>query len=314
MSKEAIDRSTLTAFVVAILFGGLNGIGIRFMVQELPPFWSAVLRFAPACVLLFGLILIKRLPMPKGRGLTGAVIYGVVGFGMSFALANWGLQKALPGITQVILASVPLFTLLIAVGFRQETLNRQALAGAVVAISGIAVVFRGQIQTDLPWPYLTALLLSAICISFSNVYVKTFPVSHPITTSTVGMSAGTILLILLSLAFNERWGLPVQPVSWISMAYLVTLGTTLVPILFLFVLRRWKASAAAYGFVLMPFVTLSASALINRERLTLTLLAGAALVIAGTWYGALRPNGKRVPVEAPVPEPVMVRQPQPPGD
>lgn len=294
MKSESNDRLTLAAFAASILFGGFNSIGVHLMVQEISPFWGAVLRFAPASLLLFGLMMLRRTPLPKGRALTGAVIYGSVNFGIAYAFAYWGLQKAQPGMGQVLLATVPLLTLLTAVGFRQEKFNRRALLGSLVAIGGIAVVFAEEIQTNVPWPYLAALFISAVCFAFSAVYVKTVPKSDPIATNAVGMAAGAVILFLTSLLFGEPRAIPTRTSTWLALVYLTLLGSVAMFTLVLYVLKRWKASTNAYSFVLLPFVTLTGSALINHERLTLGELAGAVLVIAGTYYGALRTNGGRV--------------------
>ena len=69
MNATRKDQWPLVAFIFSVLLGGFNGIGVRYTVLELPPFWGATLRFAPAALLLFGLVLILKLPLPKGRGI-----------------------------------------------------------------------------------------------------------------------------------------------------------------------------------------------------------------------------------------------------
>ena len=59
------------------------------------------------------------------------------------------------------------------------------------------------------------------------------------------------------------------------------------------VLRYWAASRAAYGFVLIPFVTVVLSAWLDDERITASLAIGGLLVLAGVYVGALRPTVSR---------------------
>jgi drug/metabolite transporter (DMT)-like permease len=73
-------------------------------------------------------------------------------------------------------------------------------------------------------------------------------------------------------------------------------------VLYLVVLRYWAASRAAYGFVLIPFVTVALSAWLDDEPVDVGLLLGGLLVLAGVYAGALRPA--RVP-----PVPAAVRSP-----
>jgi drug/metabolite transporter (DMT)-like permease len=54
------------------------------------------------------------------------------------------------------------------------------------------------------------------------------------------------------------------------------------------VLRSWTASAASYQMVLIPLITVALSAWLQDERITWLFAAGSLLVIAGTYFGALR--------------------------
>jgi len=298
MKNDSIDRSTLTAFLAVIFIGGFNAIAMRFTLQELAPFWSAVIRFIPAILILFGIVWLKKLPLPAGRELSGAVVFGVLVFGLNFGLMYWGLLEVQPGMAQVIAASIPLVTMLIAVLFRQEVFSRRSLIGSLVALGGILLIFAEQIQTNVEWHHLLAIFGAVVCVSFASVFIKIFPQAHPVSNSAVGSVAGTIVLFLAVLIFKEPMVLPVKAATWGSLVFLIVLGSVAFPILMLFILGRWKASAANYAFVLIPIVTLTASAWINHERLTLPLLLGGLLVIAGTWFGALRAAPKPEPVAA----------------
>jgi len=47
-------------------------------------------------------------------------------------------------------------------------------------------------------------------------------------------------------------------------------------------------------FVLFPLVAMAVGSLIADEHVTLHALAGAVLVIAGVWFGALSPRARRL--------------------
>ena len=84
--------------------------------------------------------------------------------------------------------------------------------------------------------------------------------------------------------------LPHRPETWAAMAYLVVVGSVVVFLLYLVVLRYWTASRASYGFVLIPFVTLVLSAWLDNEPIGVGLVLGGLLVLAGVYVGALRPG------------------------
>jgi drug/metabolite transporter (DMT)-like permease len=233
-----------------------------------------------------------KLPLPRGRALLGAILFGALNFGGSYAFMYYGLEKVQPGMSMVILALVPLFTLIFAIAHRQETFRWRAMLGALVAVGGIALVFRQQLRTAVPFLSLLAVILGAVCIAEAGVIAKDFPRSHPITTNAIGMSVGAIILFLMSILWHENLVMPVRTATWIALIYLILFGTCAVFILILYILKRWPASTISYQFVLMPFVTLTASAWLTHETLNPILLVGAALVLMGVFIG-VRSSPKR---------------------
>jgi hypothetical protein len=67
------------------------------------------------------------------------------------------------------------------------------------------------------------------------------------------------------------------------------IGSVVVFLLYLIVLRYWAASRPSYGFVIIPFITLVLSAWLDNELVGLGLALGGLLVLAGVYVGALRP-------------------------
>ena len=113
------ERRTLVAFVALIVIGGVNAVGIRVGNAELAPFWGAALRFILAGAVFWVLVVARRVPLPRGRELLGPIAYGLLAFAASYAFVYFGLQEAHAGSAQVLLALVPLLTLLLAVAQRQ---------------------------------------------------------------------------------------------------------------------------------------------------------------------------------------------------
>jgi len=124
------------------VIGGANFVAVKFSNEELEPLFGAALRFGAATLLFFAIMRIRRLPMPYGKAALGAVIYGLLGFGLAYGLLYFALVELTAGTTSVIMASVPLITLLLAVLHRQERLSMRGVAGGLLAIAGIAVLPR----------------------------------------------------------------------------------------------------------------------------------------------------------------------------
>ena len=282
------ERVALAAFFSGAILAGGNGVGVRFSNRELEPFWGAGFRFGLAAALLLAVMAVLRLSIPRGEALAGAIVFGALNFGGAFALAYYALVRIHAGFGQLLLALVPLATLLLAVLQRQERLRVAALGGALVALAGIAIMSREALRGTVPLLSVLAAVGSALCFAQAAVVVRRFPPVHPVTLNAVGMAAGALLLVVASIIAGEQIELPDRTATWLAIAYLVVVGSALVFVLYLVVLRYWEASRAAYTFVVIPVVTLILSAWLDDEPIGVGLLLGGSLVLTGVYVGALR--------------------------
>lgn len=300
------DALTLGAFGVAVTLGGANFLAVRFSNRELPPFWGAGLRFLLAALLFVVIALALRLRWPRGRQLVLTALYGSLSFAISYALLYWALVRVTAGVAVVVLAIVPLVTLLLAVAQGLERLRARGAIGALLALAGIAWMAIGPQQVALPLGALAAMLAAATCIGQSIILGKRLSANHPAMTNAVGMMAGSALLLGLSAAAGESWTFPRHAEAFWAVTYLVTLGSVGLFVLVLLVVRRWTASATSYMFVLFPVVTMALGAWVADEPVTAQAVSGAALVVVGVWFGALSPGARRLaaPMPAQAPPPV----------
>jgi len=273
---------------------------VRFSNAELPPFWGAALRFLPASLLLLAATAAWRIPFPRGASLGGAAIYGALNFGLGYALTYYGLQDAPAGTGAVVLATVPLFTLVLVAIHGLERFRVRGLVGGVIALAGIAVVFREQLSASVPLLSLLAILGNALVAAESGVIAKGLPRMHPIATNAVGMLVGAVLVLALSFAAGEAHALPHTATTWAVVAYLAVVGSIGLFGLFLVMLRRWTASASSYALVVMPLVAVALGALLRGETITPIFVVGGVLVALGVYVGALSgasliPGSRAVP-------------------
>ena len=284
------ERVVFVAFIASALLAGGNAVAIRFSNRELDPLWGAGLRFSVAAVLLVAVMVALRLAIPRGRAALGALLYGSLSFGAAFALFYYALVELQAGFGQIVLALIPLATLLLAVLQGQERLRFTAVTGALIGLVGIVLMSRTSLPDTVPLVSLLAAVAGALCVAQAAVLVRRFPRVHPVTMNAVGMATGGVLLLLGSALAGESHPLPRGGETWAALVYLVVVGSVLVFVLYLFVLERWSASRTTYGFLIIPVVTVALSAWLDDEKVGLGLVLGGALVLAGVYIGAIRPT------------------------
>jgi drug/metabolite transporter (DMT)-like permease len=281
--------ATLGLFFLAVLLGGSNFLAVRLSNLDLPPFWGAGLRFALASVGFLGLVGVMRLPLPRGGPLLRTVGYGLLSIAAFYALMYWSLLTVTAGVATVVLALVPLATVLLAAAQRLEPFRFRSVLGGAVAVVGIAWLALEPGRVALPAGPLLALIGAVLCVSQSVILAKRLGNQHPAVTNAVAAAVGALALLLVSAAAGERWSLPQRPEAAWALAYLVTLGSVGLFLALLTVVQRWTASATSYVFVLFPLATMVLEALLLGEPITLAGAAGALLVMTGVWLGALAP-------------------------
>ncbi|HEX6207150.1 MAG TPA: EamA family transporter [Actinomycetota bacterium] len=286
------ERIALASFIAGSVLAGGNAVAVRFSNRELEPLWGAGLRFALAGLLGLGVMAAMRLAFPRGRALWWAMLYGTLNFAGSFSLAYYALLELHAGFGQTLLSLVPLATLLVAVAWRQERLRASGVVGSLVALAGVAVMSGASVQ-EVHLPSVLASVGAALCFAQAAVLVRWMPRVHPVTMNAVGMATGAVLLILGSLIAGEAIELPQRAATWWSIAYVVPIGSIVVFFLYLVVLRYWRASRAAYEFVIIPFFAVALSAWLDDEPIGWGLVLGGLLVLAGVYVGALRPGIER---------------------
>jgi drug/metabolite transporter (DMT)-like permease len=284
------DRLTLVALALFILFAAGAPVAIRFTYAELPPFWSGTARFSLGALVFWVLMLLRKIPMPRGRALVGAILFGALSVGGAFVLVSWGLVKTPASLASVLLALMPLLTIFFVYLHGLESVRWQGLIGSILAVVGIAVVFGGSTGAALSIPHVLAMIAAAAFFAEAGVVVKKFPRSHPYATNAIAMTVGVVILASASLISGERWVIPSQANTWIALGYLVVVVTVFAFLLYLYVLRRWTASGSSYAFVMSPLITVILATQLAGEQITSNFIVGAGLVLSGVIFGALLPS------------------------
>jgi drug/metabolite transporter (DMT)-like permease len=119
------ERRVLIAFLLFVIVGGGASVAIRISYAELAPFWAGTARFSLAALAFWALVFFRKIPLPKGRALLGAVIFGTLTVGLAFLLIGWGLVATPASLYQILMALVPLLTLFLSAFHGVEAISRR---------------------------------------------------------------------------------------------------------------------------------------------------------------------------------------------
>jgi drug/metabolite transporter (DMT)-like permease len=270
-----------------MVIGGSNFIAVSISNQELPPLFGATIRFSLATLLFFIIARVWGVAPAKGPSFRGAALYGLLSVGAFYGLIYYALLGLNAGTASAIIASVPLFTLAIAVLTGQEYLSANRVIGGILAIAGIVILSLGGFAGEFAWPHFIAAILGAFLLAASTVLAKAYPDVHPVNMNAIGGAAGALLLAAASLLMGEQWELPHKTATWIAVSWLSIIGSVGLFTLFLYVVKRWSASATAYAANGMPLVAAGLGVFVLNQPITLEFILGGTLVIIAVYIGAI---------------------------
>jgi drug/metabolite transporter (DMT)-like permease len=262
---------------------------IKIGLSDLPPVSFVAWRFVVAAAVLIVISVGRTHLLPRRRsdylvlGLTGVLM-----FSLNYALLFWGELHVSSGLAAVIQASIPIFGMVFAHWMvPEEPLRWQRLAGALVAIGGVAVICARLLSFNGWLAFLGGLgiTIGAASAAFSNVWLKARKMDlAPSMLAAWQMIFGIVPLVILGLTMD---GNPVH-LHWTTRAvlcllYLAIVGSSFTFLLLYWLLPRMSVTNLQTISLITPPGAIAIGWAFGGERLSLWSLLGAGLVLLGVW-------------------------------
>jgi drug/metabolite transporter (DMT)-like permease len=286
--RQTMSASDWVLLVTLSVVWGGSFLFIGVAVRELPPLTIVALRVAMAAIALLTVLAVRRIPVPGGTRVWAAFLgMGILNNAIPFTLIVWGQGHIASGLASILNATTPLFTVIVAHGLTaDERLTGRRLAGVLVGFLGVAVMIGGAASwsPDAGLPAQLAVLGAALSYAFASVFGRRFRAMGipPLVTAAGQVTASSLLLLPLALAFDRPWTLPVpSAAALLSMAGLALVSTAVAYILYFRLLARAGATNVGLVTLLIPVSAVLFGTVLLGERLAARHGAGMALIGAG---------------------------------
>ena len=274
------------ALLIVYIFWGGTYLGIRLAVRTIPPFLMAGTRFLVAGALVYAYARLRGSERPSGRHWLNAGVVGTLLLVGGNGLLSWAEQMVPSGIAALLVATVPLWMILI--GLLERNGRRPspvALAGVLLGFAGVAVlVLPSNAGADRINPVgFVVLLAGALFWALGSLRSRAVSLpASPLLSTGMQMIVGGALLVLLGLATGEGQRLHPSQVSLeslLGLAYLITFGSIVAYNAYLWLLKNADPTwVSTYAFV-NPIVAVVLGWLIAGERLAPRALLASAIII-----------------------------------
>jgi drug/metabolite transporter (DMT)-like permease len=281
-------------WLLLCLIWGSTWLFIKLGLEDLPPFTFAGIRFVLASAILFSLVAIRRLSLPRKRSdwvLLAST--GVLAFCINYGLLFWGEQYISSGLAALLQATIPVFGLVIAHFYLPgERMNLPRVIGVVMGITGVAVIFSNQLSVAGPRALAgsAALVLGSASAAYSNVLVKSRGKNlDPAILAAGQMLFGLIPLLLLGIPLE---GNPFR-FHWTRMAvaalfYLAIVGSVIAFLLYYWLIQNMDVTNTMLIALVTPVVAVTLGVLVLNEELNWRTLVGGATIMLGISLVVLR--------------------------
>jgi drug/metabolite transporter (DMT)-like permease len=271
------------------LLWGSTWLVIKFGLRDLPPFTSAAVRFA-----LAGGVMVGVTPLLRAREGGAAppvwlwVVLGSLNFALSYGIV-YRTETYLPsGLTAVLWGVYPMMMASIGhVCLPGERLRGVQVWGFLIGFVGLTLLYAVDVGDFGPGSLGAALVLlaSPLVSAVGTALVK----RHGAGTSSLALNRNGMLLGALLLALAARTLEADAEVHWspraiLSVVYLAVCGTVVTFGLYFWLLRTIDANRMGLIAYVTPAVALFLGATLGGEAITVSMAAGAGLVLLGVMF------------------------------
>lgn len=277
-----------------ILLGLLSvAWGVAFMFQDMTvsaaePLTATAIRLTAAAALAWAAMRIAGERLPRNARRLGLIfLLGLVGNTMPFTLITWGQETVDSSVAGILVAIVPLVTLVLAHFFvKGEYVTPRRGVGFLVGFAGVVVLL---------WPEASAklsegaegmagylyVLAGAVCFGVAPVLAARLPETRSLTAAAGVLIAAALTCIPAAFLFESPVEWPGSPDSWIGIA---ALGVAITPIAtwayFRLVALAGPAFLSLFNYF-NPLVALFCGVLFLDETVGATAIAALGLILVG---------------------------------
>jgi drug/metabolite transporter (DMT)-like permease len=270
-------------FYSLVLMWGTSFLVTSIAVEQFSPIQISTMRITLGALVLLFVTRLKGKQLPKDlKSWLYLGIFGVMGNALPFFLISWGQQSVSSGTTGVLMAFMPLITMILAHYYiANETLNRYKIMGCSISFCGVALLLGPQIEGSHSVIAQLAIFCAAASYATNTILIRKLPKFDPL----VGGAGMLIVASALSMpiAFYQGFTNINAPdtSSIYAILWLGIVPTGMASILYFALVERAGPSFISNVNYLIPVLAFFCGILVLDEDVTWISLLSVAIILSG---------------------------------
>ncbi len=278
--------------LVLVVTWGASFVAIKIAIVDIPPGWLAAFRLIIGAGLMAVFALFSGIRPPQGHyEWTIALVLGIVGTALPFALIGWASLYVPSGIAGLMMATNPMLVLILAIVLlpeEQPTLAR--IVGLIIGFTGVAAVIVGRpgavesgaldIGTDFSLLAFLALILGALGYAINNV-ISRRATTMPHATRGYGALLTAAPAATIFALVSEPFPTTFTQQGIGATLYLGVLPTWIATLILYRLIAKTSAGFVAQSNYLVPAAAIILGAIILSEKLSYLQYAGFGAILLG---------------------------------
>lgn len=289
-NKTHAEKYFFLVIGIPIVFWAFAFPLIKIGLEELSPINLTIMRLFVVCLIFFVLLILqpKKLSKLQKKDIPSLFLLGFLGVVVYHLALNYGELYVSAGAASLIIATIPLFVVILAVLFISEKITLNVMLGIATSLGGVVIISTfGNKDITLKIQYLSgaiAVLVAALVgagytVAGKKLLQRYSPLSLTIYAFLIG-SLGLIPFISSSL-FEEV--MQMSAVGWGAVLFLAFFPTVVSYTLWYVALEIKQASEISVYLYFTPVLSTIIAYFLLGEKITLLFVLGGALVIIGLY-------------------------------
>lgn len=274
-------------FIIYIVWGSTY-LMLAYVIEELPPFFTAFLRFFIAAIILAIISLafrqFKDVDLKKVKN---SAIAGIMMLGIGSGVTSWVLKYLDTGFTALLISAQPLLVVFLMWISDKKRPSNQVFLGVALGIIGVfLLVSQNQIvaQPD-QWVAILAIVGCLISWGIGSIFISKADMPKSFLVNTfIQFTTGSLFTFLISLSLEDIASVDLfnlRKITYLAMLYLSIFGSVIAFLSFTYLLKNVTPDKVSTSTYVNPIIALLLGWWFRNELVTTQSLVAAVIMLTG---------------------------------